>query len=178
MDALCGRLSELSSTSGGSLSLAAGLLLEAQLAGETVAWVSAGQALFYPPDVAEYGVDLAAVPVVRVRGSKEAARAAEHLARSGAFGLIVLDLGDSEALPIPVQARLVKLAQRHEAALVCLTCKDAEARSLGPLVSLRAEVRRERADDGSFLCELRALKDKRLGPGWTLRQVHRGPAGL
>lgn len=178
LEELGGRLAELSSSTGGALSIAIELVLEAQLAGEPSAWVSAGQDLFYPPDVAECGVDLDALPVVRVRGAQEGARAAEHLARSGAFGLIVLDLGKAEPLPLAVQARLVKLAQRHETALLCLTRKDQESRSLGPLVSLRAEVRRERRDEGGFICELRILKDKRRGPGWTLQELRRGPPGL
>ena len=38
-----------------------------------------------------------------------------------------------------IQGRLVTLAQTHDAAIVCLTEKPADAASLGSLVSLRAE---------------------------------------
>jgi recombination protein RecA len=176
---LAGRLAELSGgPAGAALTLAFGLILDAQLQGETAAWVSAGQGLFYPPDVAEGGVDLGALPVVRVQDAAEAGRAAEHLVRCGAFGLVVLDLGAAEPLPLPLQARLAKLAQRHDAAILCLTRKRGGERSLGPLVSLRAEARRERSGDGGFLCEARALKDKRRGAGWMHQESCRGPEGL
>jgi recombination protein RecA len=176
---LSGRLAELSGgAAGAALTLAFGLVLDTQLAGETAAWVACGASLFYPPDVAEGGVDLSALPVVRVPDVPAAARAAEHLVRSGAFGLVVLDLGAAEPLSIPLQGRLVKLAQRHGAAVLCLTRKGPADRSLGPLVSLRAEARRERAGDGGFLCEARALKDKRRGAGWAHQEVCRGPEGL
>ena len=66
---------------------------------------------------------------------------------------------------------------QHDAAIVCLTEKAADAASLGSLVSLRVEALRQRADDG-FRCTVRALKDKRRGPGWSGSEVLRGPAGL
>jgi recombination protein RecA len=92
----------------------------------------------------------------------------------------VLDLGPAGAevtLPIPVQGRLVGLAQHHDAALVVVTDKPSSAPSLGSMVSLRAEAVRERAGD-HFRVTLRASKDKRRGPGWTeVADVH-APAGL
>ena len=91
---LVGRLVELSGQGAtATLTLAFGLLLDAQRLGETAAWVAAGPRLFYPPDVAEGGVDLAALAVIRTHGAAAAARAADRLLRSGAFGLLVLDLG-------------------------------------------------------------------------------------
>jgi recombination protein RecA len=123
-------------------------------------------------------VDLDALVVVRVPGAQEAARAAEGLVRSGAFGLLVLDLGQAARLPTPMQGRLVSLAKRHDAAIVCLTAKSREAASLGSMVSLRAEALRDGDAGAGFRCELRVLKDKCRGPGWSHREVVRGPAGL
>lgn len=96
--------------------------------------------------------------------------------RSGGFGLVVLDLaghrGDTR-LPPPLQSRLGGLAQKHDAALVVLTEKLTERASLGALVSLRAEARRE-----GRTCVVRALKDKRRGPSEAQSEICRLPDGL
>jgi recombination protein RecA len=189
---LSGRLVELSGEA--ALTVATGLVLQAQRAGEPTAWI-ARAATFFPPDVVESGVDLAALAVVLperstppgahepVRGAHRLRvvrqlRAAEQLLRSGAFGLVVLDLGPVVDLSLQVQTRLASLAQRHDSALLCLTEKDESAPSLGSLVSLHVAVRRRQLPDGRFRCELRALKDKRRGPGWVAAEVCRGPVGL
>jgi recombination protein RecA len=133
--------------------------------------------------VAAWGVDLAALVVVRARDARGAGRAADVLLRSGAYGLVVLELGTSAALPTPLQGRLVQLALKHDAAVVCLTDKPPTAPSLGSLVSLRGESTRRRTERDStghegFVCDLRVLKDKRRGPGWGWQGAHRGPEGL
>ncbi len=167
---LAGRLCELSADANGALlSAAVSVVLDAQRHGEPVAWVSAQAATFYPPDVAACGVDLSALVVVRALGARQAGRAADVLLRSGAYGLVVLDLGTSATLPTPLQGRLVQLALKHDAAVVCLTEKSADEASLGSLVSLRGEVRRRRAGTGTgYTYRVRALKDKRRGPGWVV----------
>lgn len=182
---LVGRLVELSGQGAtATLTLAFGLLLDAQRRGETAAWVAAGPRLFYPPDVAEGGVDLAALAVIRTRGAAAAARATDKLLRSGAFGLLILDLGraagdgNHESIPMPLLSRLVKLAQKHEATILCLTEKNEQMPSIGSLVSLRCEATRRRLHDDRFSCELRVLKDKRRGPVWQHQEEVRGPAGL
>ncbi len=193
--AMRGRLVELSARGAtATLTTAAELVLEAQRAAEPVAWVVpwsldrrlvGSPATFYPPDVADAGIDLAALVVVRAPSTIAAARAAERLLRSGAFGLVVLDFAsvDLEAnraqrLPDQVLGRLVSLAQSHDAAVVCLTEKTSEAGSLGSLVSMRAEAMRLRSSEGGFEVTIRALKDKRRGPGWSRRLKVRGPAGM
>lgn len=174
---LSGRLVELSGIgAAASLTLAFRLVLDAQWRGEPVVWVTPGQHAFYPPDVAEGGVDLDALSVVRVPEARAVARAADRLVRSGAFGLIVLDLGANADLPIPLQTRLVGLAQRHHTALLCLT--ENETSSLGSLVSLRVHAQRRKVAEDRFKCALHILKDKRRGPTWAYAEVCRGPAGL
>lgn len=106
------------------------------------------------------------------------ARAADKLARSGAFGLLVLDLGADARVPAALQARLRSLARKHDTAILCLTEKSNKASSLGSLVSLRGEARIRRLDEDRFACELRVLKDKHRGPGWSHTEVCRGPDGL
>jgi recombination protein RecA len=185
LEALRGRLIELSARGAtATLTAAIELVLEAQRAAEPVAWIALGHGTFYPPDVADTGVDLAALVVVCVVDATTAARAAERLLRSGAFGLVVLDFaggGDVE-LALAHQGRLVGLAQTHDAAVVCLTDKPAEAPSLGSLISLRAEARRsgtqlDRTGARSHDVTMHALKDKRRGPGWSRTIARRGPPG-
>jgi len=179
LPALAGRLVEVSGTgAAGSLTLAFGLVLDAQRRGEPVAWITPAASSFYPLDAADGGIDLEALVVIRVPDPRAGARAADRLARSGAFGLIVLDLGKAGALPTPLQARLLGLAQRHSTAIVCLTAKGDTAPSLGSLISLRVQARRTRSSEGRFGCALTVLKDKRRGPTWAHAEACRGPAGL
>lgn len=188
---LAGRLAELSSREGAAgLTLAFSLVLDAQRAGEPVGWLTADESAFFPPDAARGGVDLDALVVVRLPAAGQLPRAAEHLVRSGAFGLLVLDLGEAARVPVPMQMRLLGLAREHESAVLFLTRKRGGDASLGSLVSLRAEARQEPAarqavgegargaGSGAFTCTARVLKDKRGGPGWKHVEVCRGPDGL
>ena len=179
LSAFVGRFGELSGAEAGAcLSLVFRLVLEAQRQGEPVVWVGRRESVFFPPDVAETGVDLAALPVVRTSDSLAAARAADYLVRSGAFGLTVLDLGARARLPLRAQTRLVGLAKKHDTALLCITEKEDDRPSLGSLVSLRAHVVRTQREGDRFHCEARVLKDKRSGPRWGHTEVCRGPDGL
>jgi recombination protein RecA len=204
---LAGRLVELSGDGASAvLTLAMRVVSDAQQAGEPVAWLGSAGHLFYPPDAAESGVDLESLLVVRIvrdvrigraagvappplaAGSKRSvaeaplgqrlASAAERLLRSGAFGLVVLDLGKDAVLSQPMQSRLLGLAQRHHAAVLCLTQKAESSSSLGSLVSLHAQAVRVWLGKERFACELRVNKDKRRGPVWSEREVYRGPLGL
>ncbi len=94
-------------------------------------------------------MDLAALVVVRTGDARTAGRAADVLLRSGAFGLVVLDLGTNTALPTPLQGRLVQLALKHDAAVLCLTDKEPDTASLGSLVSLRGQVGAAAPREGS-----------------------------
>ena len=173
-----GRLVEISgSMASASLTVAFGLVWDAQQQGEPVGWVMSQGSSFYPPDVAQGGVDLQSLVVVRVPESRAISRAGEKLLRSGAFGLIVLDIGGAD-IPMPLQSRLAGLARQHHAALLCLTAKERSRFSLGSLVSLRVHARRVRASENHFACELKVLKDKQHGPTWSHVEICRGPAGL
>jgi len=188
---LCGRLTELSAWGpSASLTLAIDLVLEAQQQGEPVAWISTRESSFFPPDAAANGVDLSALPVVHANSGRTAGRAADRLLRSGAFALIIMDLGRTESgraergsgtgagLPLPLQSRLLQLALKHDAAVLFLTEKPSTAPSLGSLVSLRAQARRRKTGPGRYTCELLVLKDKRHGPGWQHDTFRNGPPGL
>lgn len=176
---LAGRLVEISGQgASAALTLAFGLTIEAQREGEPSAWVTDCASCFYPPDAADSGVDLEALAVIRVPKIEAVARAADQLARSGAFGLLVLDLGAYGKIPTPLCARLLGLARKHDVAVVCLTEKPDDAPSLGSLVALRGRASRRRIAAGAFACALEVLKDKRRAPGWTHEEVCRGPAGL
>src|SRR5262245_43058577 len=97
---LSGRLVELSAQAEAAhLTAACGLVIEAQLCGDRAAWVTLESSAFFPPDLADGGIDLEALPVVRVPDARLAGRAADHLVRSGSFGLVVIDLSSEMAAP-------------------------------------------------------------------------------
>jgi recombination protein RecA len=174
-----GRFAELSGDkSGASLTLVFRLVLDAQKQGEPVAWITPRQSIFYPPDAAEAGIDLASMAVIRAPDTMGTARVAEHLLRSGAFGLIVMDLGINSGMQLHAQSRLAGQTRRHATALVCLTEKPRHQPSLGSLVSLRIHTAKKKQNQGQALCEARVLKDKRQGPGRVHREVFYEPDGL
>jgi recombination protein RecA len=192
---LAGRLVELSaSTETAHLTAALGLVLEAQLGDDRAAWVALDGSSFFPPDAADTGIDLDALPIVRVSDVRAAGRAADHLLRSNAFGLVVLDLAGGEGspdrdwrgrsglqgagLPVPILSRLLGLAREHGAVVLLLTRKAEDAASMHSLISLRADARWRRTDAGLYEVGVRVLKDKRSGPGWTHTEICRGPDGL
>ena len=178
-ESLRGHLVELAiDGSGSALSAALDIALQSQLGAEPVAWVSATTTLFYPLDAESAGLDLSALAVVRARNVLSALRSAERLMRSGAFGVVLLDLGPMPQAPASALGKLVKLAQLHDAAVVCLTMSRRGRTSLGSMVSLRATSSRERTENGRFICRVRALKDKRRGPGWVFESERSGPVGL
>ena len=183
LSGLSGRLVELSGAAGSAaLTIAVGLVHQAQMASELTAWVTpwnehGGSGTFFPPDAAAAGVDLRSLAVVRVPGTVEAARAADHLARAGAFGLIVVDVGAAR-VSAAAQSRLLGLVQKHHTALLFLTRKRAENPSLGSLVSLRATAHWQRTEEDRFRCSLQVVKDKRRPPGWRHEEVCCGPPGL
>ena len=175
---LAGRFVEISSSRASAvLTIAFGLVREAQERGEPVGWVTSTESFFYPPDAAQNGTDLAALVVVRLFSAENISRAGEKLLHSGGFGLVVLDLGTAD-IAMPLQTRLTGLAHRHHVALVCLTEKEQKNFSLGSLVSLRAHAEKKRSSENRFACALRVLKDKRRGPTWNHEESYSGPAGL
>ena len=187
---MAGRLVEISGQkAAANLSVAFGLVLEAQRRNEPVAWVTLQQSTFYPPDVAESGISLAHLAVVRVPDTRSATRATVELTRSGGFDLVVLDLGpeairDSlmpkrrypSRLSTPLLTKLVGLARKHRTAVVMLTEKTGRTSSVSSLISLRAETKR--SPDAPCELEVAVLKDKKRGPGRLHHEVCRAPAGL
>jgi len=191
LDRVSGRLVELRArSSGGALTCAFGLVLEAQRRGEPAAYIGGTQEGFFPPDAALAGVDLDALVVIRTASPLARARAADELARSGAFALLIVDLNFIAAigeqppvrLPPAMLTRLLGLAQKHATAIAFLTAGDGDTTepggsNLGSLISLRAAVGRRALDDARQVVTLEAVKDKRCAPGWTHEEICRAPAG-
>lgn len=181
---LSGRLVELSgSGASAALSVASGLVLEAQRRGEPVAWIEAGVDPFFAPDLAAGGVDLASLVVVRAGVLHGALGAADTLLRSGGFGLLVLDLaqavhGSHLQVSLSAQTRLASGAKQHDSVVLLLTRKAPGAASVGSLVSLHARAVRRAAGSGRFGATVEVLKDKRHGPGWIHEELLLGPPGL
>jgi recombination protein RecA len=182
MSYLAGKLVELRGAAApAGLSAGLDLVRCAQEAGETVVWVTATESLFFPPDAARGGVTLEALPVVRLPGAMALLRAADKLARSGAFGLIMLDfvsLPVSFSVSLSQQSRLLGLAQKHQVAVVFLTYALRPFSVSGSLISLRGQVTRRDLDGDLHDVQVQILKDKQRGPGWTHAERFHGPAGL
>jgi len=181
--AVSGRFVELSGVGGAPvLSLALALVAEAQLDNENVVWIGARDGTFFAPDADRLGIDLTALPIIACHTQPDpvlaAGRAASHLMRSGAFGLVVLDLPGDAELPLPLQSRLTGLAQKYGIALLALTEKPADQPSLGSLVSLHGQVRCGPITRGVADVTVDVIKDKRHGPGWSHLERFRAPAGL
>lgn len=206
---LAGRLVEVSedlrgaSSPSAATSWLASRVAEAHRRGDTAAWIlcSADEALRgqpYPPDLADHGVDLAALPIVRVRDGAGVLQAADVLLRSGGFGLVVAEWPrGTDRPPEGALGRLLGLCQKHDAALVWLTdgqppasqpgLPPSDAGRMGALISLRLEVSREayapdrgpeRLEPGRVRLQLQVRKDKRRGPGLVCRQIFRTPQGM
>ena len=140
-------------------------VIQAQARGELVAWVQPKDGALFPPDLDAAGVDLDALIVVQVprhAGPFALVRAAEWLARSGAFELTVIDLTD--ALPpgssVNWQGRLQGLLRQYERRILLLTSNAYEDPSSGPLIGVRVEPRRSPLHADRFDIHTRVLKDK------------------
>jgi recombination protein RecA len=178
---LRGRLTEISAWENpAALSSAMMLVREAQCVGEPTAWVGRASDTFFPLDAAAYGVDLAALIVVRLERISDAPRAADMLIRSGGFGLVVIDLSDTSpvSIPMPLLSRLVRLSHVSKVATICLTRKPAHTSSLGSLTSLYGRARRVWSSEGSPGIRIDVLKDKLHAPGWIHKEHRRVPVGM
>lgn len=203
LNILCGRLVELSaSRPSACLSLGCTLLLQARKHFSPAIWITVTRDTFFPPDLAANGVDLSLLPVVWVPDVRSAGQAADWLLRTGAFGLLIIDLYRSSRLPMPLQARLAQLAHRHSCVVCFLTIKPEESPSLGSLISLYARIRRSKSDAGDctdagkgdgvgcgagdgrgrgaghFSLSLQVIKDKKRAPVWRHVEQVDGPPGL
>jgi recombination protein RecA len=175
-----GRLSELSGgRSCGRTTLAVSLMIQAQLDDEPVAWVQLEDGSLYPPDLADSGIDLDALVVLRIprrAGAHGLSKAAEMLLRSGAFGLVVVDLTAGAPRGDAWQSRLSAMARKHGSRVILLSDGD-DSVSLGSMVALRVTPERERRAPGRFAVEQRIMKDK-LGGGALAAERRRAPWGL
>jgi recombination protein RecA len=140
-------------------------VIQAQAHGELVAWVQPKDGALFPPDLDAAGVDLDSFIAIHVPGHAgpfALVRAAEWLARSGAFGLTVVDLTD--ALPpgssVNWQGRLQGLLRQYDGRILLLTSSAYDDPSSGPLVGLRVEPRRGPLHAGHFEVHTHVLKDK------------------
>jgi hypothetical protein len=176
-DNLIGILAEVSEeVASGAVSFAAGIIAEAQAQNEPVAWVAGTESVFFPPDLHSRGVDLSAVAVIRVNGETDSLIAAEWLVRSGAMGLVVVDLEVHGSLADASLGRLLKLAERNLCAVLFLTRKRAQDPSLGSRISLRGCI--TRSGSGPFVIDIRTTRDTRSNSSSRQSRRYHGPSGM
>ena len=178
---LRGRLIELSAHRGHPhLSLAVELLASTHRTGEPAAWIGPSTSIFYPPDAAGWTLDWSALAIIQLSDTHRRLRAADKLLRSGAFGLVVIDLPDASTTPLPqpLIGRLARLAETHDSAAVFLTNTAEGASSLSSLISLRARALWKSAAPHRLQATFSVVKDKRRGPGHRRKETYHGPLGL
>lgn len=171
---VAGRLVEVSQQGfSGALSALVPLFLQVQKRGDPIVWVEAGNTVFFPPDLAFCGIDIGAVSVVLVPEVRSGFLAADWVLRSGAFGLVVLD-GFGPFADEAVLARMARMAEEHETAVVFLTQKAEGDPSLGSMISLRGAVVKGPGDRS----EIRGRRDRRAAVPPVQGLVLDGPSGL
>ena len=209
---LAGSLVEISGTAAsGVLSSALTLVAEAQrdeARHGLVAWVATTRSLFFPPDAVDSGVALDRLILLRLENPAAQVRATTRIARTGAFGLVVVDLADAlqpaitgpgPALPalrkssraasrsgVPPLSRLAGLAHRHRSAMVLLTEKPPGAPSIDPRVRMRYDASRKGSgisitiikDKGGGAPHPPGLRPAPLPPGFRFERDCREPAGM
>ena len=177
--ALRGRLTEIAVESGTpAFSLLSILLKSAQRLEEPAVWVAAGATIFYPPDFSMNGVTIERLPVVWTSSRESALRATEHLLRSGAFGLIVVDLETPGELLPGRLGTLNRLASLQQIVVVFLNTRSNGQEGLGSLISLRLSVKLQHKGPNHFVCRVIATKDKQTPAGWVQEVPFRGTDGL
>jgi recombination protein RecA len=163
--------------------LAASLVVEAQMLNEPVAWIERRAGDLFPPDLAACGVDLSALIVVRVADDERSGpRAAELLLRSGAFGLVVIDYAHAATPRARATeawlGRIAALARLHESRVLVLAAPPVTAPALGTLVSVRIETVREDTHEDEVALTYEAVRYKsHLSPPRG-RFVRRPPRGF
>lgn len=176
---LTGRLCELSTNHREvHLTLTCNIIHAYQRIGEPVSWITTTRNTFFPPDVAQCGIDLLSLPVVTVPDLRALVTVAEQLTRCGTFGLIVLEIGVHMAIRMGHLGLLSRLARRHNTALLCLTVPCHE-RTLGSPIALRGRgFRIATSKSGYFQCGIHVCKDRNYGPGRSLTNTYRAPYSL
>ena len=177
LENLVGILAEISEeTPSGAVSFVAEIIGEAQTRNEPVAWVAGMDSVFFPPDFHQRGIDLSAVAVVRVQGETDSLTAAEWLIRSGAMGLVIVDLGGNTEVNDASLGRILKLAERNLCAVVFLTQKRALDPSLGSRISLRGCI--TRSPVRPLAIDIQTIKDKRASSRGRQSRQYSGHAGM
>ncbi len=174
---LTGRLCELrSDPQGVHLTIACSIICDFQNLLEPTAWVTNRHNTFFPPDAARTGVDLSALPVIQVHDLRAVITAVEHLIRSGAFGLILMELNVGMSISTSVLWRLARLARQNHTALLCLTFPGIE---LGSMVSIRGVgTRHATLIPDHFRYDIHVTKDRQRSPGQSLTTTYCAPHGV
>jgi len=165
------------------LSCAMRLLWDAQRQGQTAVWIAGPDSLFFPPDAEALGVDLAALPVVRMRDRAQMWKAADCLLRCDGFGLIAIDLAsaprDGATVPDRILYRLSSLARLHGTAVLLLAGQADEISSSAISLSVRPSV--AIADSFSHpraILTMSAVRDRLAAGPWSMEEPCVGPPGL
>ena len=146
------------------VTLAAHTILDLQHQRELCVWLTDSARLPHAPDLREMGLDLGAVPLIRLADAKDAAHAAMMALSSGAFGSLVWDVRTPNALPRGAMTAIGMLAKRHDVA-VMLLCHEKDTSGIAGSIGVdwSANVSCSQGDVTDFLdhIEVTVTADKR-----------------
>ncbi len=143
----------------GPARLSSALLLvhQAQRRHSVPLWIAATDSTFYPPDAARMGLDLAALPLVRLSEADHHRllwRILRRVLVSEAFSLVILD----GAIPKRDQARrIARTAAEHGTALVFIAPPSSDTISARHQKIPMVSTRRVRLDGETFLAQFKGL---------------------
>jgi len=164
------------------ITLSAGLMRACLKNRRECAWILCGpeneHSLFYPPDLASAGIDVERIPILPADSAARAFGLAERLLRSGAFGMIVLDLTLHHSIRSRLVGRVNALARSHESLVLCLTRRPPGQPSLDPMVFIHYHMESRRDDAGRFRASWHLRKDKQGVPGQRGEGLYEPPPGL
>jgi hypothetical protein len=139
------------------------------------AWVGDLQAIPFPPDLSDAGIDLQRLLICRAGSGEERMHAVDRLLRSGAFSLTVVDFGWDEQPDPGTLARFMRLCERDETTLTLVTPGAVAAASPAVRLHLRADLATA-GDPLDGTVEVDVLRTRRVLKRGSLRG--RFPAGV
>lgn len=177
---LSGRLTQIVNTpSAPAVSAVFFIVAEAVTSKEPLIWINQSNIVFFPPDLERMGIPPSLVPIVRSRDTRGTLRSIEHVLRSGAYGLVVVNTGGSFSVAQGRLGTFARLVDMHGTALIFITEEDEDrAPSLGSGISLQCSVRLKKTGANTFGVRITAVKDKNRSPGWAETKTCYGPPGL
>lgn len=147
-------------------------LVDAQLEGAPVAWVTNRVSLPHPHDLRSAGIDAGGFAFLRLATATDAYQATSLLLQSGGFGVILLHLEITTSPRLSVCQKFASEARASNTLLITL-CDPAY-----PLPDLRIHHSLRYQGYDQFESQIACLKDRHNAPTWDHCETCYGLSGL